>query len=457
MAKPRQIDIQRELVSPILPFLIKPYLQVGGNADFGSENYLELVWHLSDYHHSLSVEIKYLDSNQWRVMPVLEAEKLKIEGIKKHYRYKSILSDLRFGKEAQYRILWRGYTVFATSFRTPKGSGQAMRFAVVGDLADGGNEVKEVAHRIYESHPDICLIAGDVTYKNGRVSEYLENFFPVLNSTENDPQFGAPLMRSVPTMVAWGNHDVRIDKKSKSRKRRSNSLGIDLFFSQPQNGPSIEKMQSSLTGESGQTFKKITQILGDDFLSRSNYSFKMGNALFVVIDGNEYMDWLNLDLRLWLSHSLSRSDCIWKFVFVHHPPFNIDKKYWNQQHLRVLSGIFEQHSVDVVFSGHSHMYGRTHPLRFHAESGSNGKFIQEDGQVNGSMAIGQGPTYIITGAGGKTLKASHSPNLDKLPNFFAFADTQNRSISVCELDGKKFSLRQISAGGAELDSITIEK
>lgn len=458
-----------EIARPILPFLIKPYLQLGAGASFKSENYLELIWHLHKHHDSLAVEVKYRDSNQWQSMPIVESEKLKIHGIKKHYRYRAIMADMRFGKAAIYRILWRGYTVFSAEFRTPKGRGVPLRFAVVGDLADGGSAVKQVAHRLYNEHPDICIIAGDVTYKHGRVSEYLKHFFPVLNCDANDAEIGAPLMRSIPTAVAWGNHDVSIPKgdRDRSDERRCDLFGIDLFFRQPQNGPSVNLKRALLLDGDNKKYKKIPKSIGDDFLRRSNYFFQMGNAHFQVIDGNAYMNWENPELRLWLSQSLSQADCDWKFVVVHPPPFNIDKKYWCEQRIRLLSSIFEQHGVDVVFSGHSHMYARTHPLRFGAHAGKDGRFVQPDGQVKGSMIVDhtfksggrapKGPIYVITGAGGKALGDDHSPDLHNVPNFMAQVEIENRSITVCQIDGKNFHLRQITSQGEEIDTLALSK
>lgn len=458
-----------EIARPILPFLIKPYLQLGAGANLKAENYLELIWHLHKCHDSLTVEVRYRDSNQWQSMPIVESEKLKIHGIKKHYRYRAILSDMRFGKAAIYRILWRGYTVFSAEFRTPKGRGAPLRFAVVGDLADGGSSVKQIVHRLYNEQPDICLIAGDVTYKHGRVSEYLKHFFPVLNCDENDALLGAPLMRSIPIAVAWGNHDVSVPKGdiNHSDDRRSDLFGIDLFFRQPQNGPLVKSSRSLLLEGENKKYKMMPKSIGADFLRRSNYSFQMGNAHFQVIDGNEYMNWENPELRLWLSQSLSQTDSDWKFVVVHTTPFNVDKKYWCEQRIRLLSSIFEQHGVDLVFSGHSHMYARTHPLRFSAHPGKNGKFVQPDGQVKGALVVDhsfksggrspKGPIYITTGAGGKSLGDSHYPDLQNLPDFMSKIDVEHRSITICQIDAKNFLLRQITSQGEEIDTLALSK
>src|SRR5207245_9544235 len=51
---------------------------------------------------------------------------------------------------------------------------------------------------------------------------------------------------------------------------------------------------------------------------------------------------------------------VWKFVYVHEPPYSSDRSSGIAR--LILSPLFERYGVDVVFSGNSHLYERTFPM-----------------------------------------------------------------------------------------------
>ena len=56
----------------------------------------------------------------------------------------------------------------------------------------------EQAYRTALARPDFVMVAGDLVYYKGRLSEYLEKFFLIYNSDRLAPSAGAPLLRSTP-------------------------------------------------------------------------------------------------------------------------------------------------------------------------------------------------------------------------------------------------------------------
>jgi predicted phosphodiesterase len=88
------------------------------------------------------------------------------------------------------------------------------------------------------------------------------------------------------------------------------------------------------------------------------YTFKKGDAEFFVLDSN-YMDSTQLD---WLQRQLRESNAKWKIAYFHHPLYSDGRFHGPDLDLRKqLLPLFEQYGVNVVFSGHEHVYERVNP------------------------------------------------------------------------------------------------
>lgn len=85
------------------------------------------------------------------------------------------------------------------------------------------------------------------------------------------------------------------------------------------------------------------------------YSFRKGNATFFALDSN-YMDSAQLD---WLERELQSTSTPWKICFMHHPLYSDARYHGADIDLRThLEPLFEKYGVNVVFSGHDHVYER---------------------------------------------------------------------------------------------------
>ncbi|MBX9695687.1 MAG: phosphohydrolase, partial [Cyanobacteria bacterium] len=135
---------------------------------------------------------------------------------------------------------------------------------------------------------------------------------------------------------------------------------------------------------------------------------------------------------------------------------------------RLLCEIFQAFGVDVVFSGHSHMYERSFPLTLSLVPQPDGRPVSEDGQVRGhifldkefggkSLRKPKGVIYVTSGAGGKGLSADHRPNLTSLPEYLRTVELDNMSVTVVETAGNQLTLQQVSTGSKLIDEFVIEK
>lgn len=468
-------EISRHTYAPVVPFIIKPYLQLGDNDAPSSFGQLTLAWHTKSFTSDWSVAVKHEDESAWTDMGVVESRKLKIEDIETHLRHTCLLTNLKHGKKFKYRVQWQNKTVFEAESRAPVAPDSKFRVAVVGDIADGGSDSRTIVNRLYASDPDLTVIAGDIVYKRGLFDEYLEKFFPVFNCEDASPECGAPLIRTHLVTAVVGNHDVSVPKKERGKdkgkkaKRRSNLYAYELLWQHPENGPTRISRDMLKLDFDDRKFDPIFEEFGSSVVSKTNFSYSYGNSFWLHLDGNEYMDWTHPVLRKWVCSQLAGArDHEWKFVVIHQPAFSSDVAYWTEQRNRMLSDIFEAYGVDIVFSGHCHLYERTFPLSFSAITQPDGSFFTEEGMVDGRMRLDRefdgdknrkprGVIYITTGAGGHELGEEHRPDLENLPPFSARLDLEQYSVSLLDIDGSTLKFEQVSASGDVIDSLIIEK
>ncbi|MBY6034106.1 phosphodiester glycosidase family protein [Marinobacter daepoensis] len=109
------------------------------------------------------------------------------------------------------------------------------------------------------------------------------------------------------------------------------------------------------------------------------YSFDYGNTHIAVITSEltDESDWPKM--MNWLRQDMQASDQTWKIVMVHRPPYNGNAASGNGRVMEYLPPVVDELGVDLVLSGHDHMYSRSVPL-------------------SGGQPHPQGATYLIAGS-----------------------------------------------------------
>lgn len=88
------------------------------------------------------------------------------------------------------------------------------------------------------------------------------------------------------------------------------------------------------------------------------YSFKNGEAQFFALDST-YMDPEQMN---WLQRQLRESNAAWKLCFFHHPLYSDGRFHGPDLDLRKrIEPILDTNGVNVVLSGHDHLYERIKP------------------------------------------------------------------------------------------------
>ena len=261
--------------------------------------------------------------------------------------------------------------VAAQNLTLPLKSG-SVRFAVIGDTGTGGTAQHEVAQRIAQYRQkfpfDFVIMLGDNIYGSespkGLQAKFEIPYKPLLDG-------------GVKFYAALGNHD-----------------------------------------NVNQRFYKFFNMNGAQY-----YSFKKGNVRFFVLDSN-YMDPKQL---AWLEQELTASGSDWKVCYFHHPLYSSGTNHGSATELRfLLEPLFVKHGVQVVFSGHEHVYERVKPQK--------------------------GIQYFTEGASAKLMARSLQATSFKASGF----DT-DYSFMLVEIAGDELYFQTISRTGATVDSGVIRR
>jgi len=153
--------------------------------------------------------------------------------------------------------------------------------------------------------------------------------------------------------------------------------------------------------------------------SQHYYSFKKGDVQFFVLDSN-YMDSKQLD---WINNQISGSTAKWKIAYFHHPLYSDGRFHGPDLDLRKqLMPIFEKYGVNVVMSGHDHVYERFKPE--------------------------EGIYFFLVGNSGEL----RYHNLRQGSNIMAVGFDTDQTFMLVEISGDKLYFQTISRTGQTVDS-----
>jgi predicted phosphodiesterase len=449
-------------------FLVKPYLQVGYEANANS---LALLWHTADT--SATWEVEYTIHSNWTKGAAYTQQKVNVKTVSPFLVYHAVLSNLESGKTFKYRVLQNHKVVFISEAIAPKSAAQPYSFVAIGDIGAEKPDQKKLANIAYNLAPDLVAVPGDIVYDNGLVSEYTQKFWPIYNADIADSN-GAPLMRKIPFIAAVGNHDA----DNNDLDKYPDALAYYYFWAQPLNGPKVADFANAYpTFKSNETNKNaFLSAAGKAYPVMNHFSYDYGNAHWLVIDADTYVDWTNKELLDWVKQDLQNaSKATWRFVMFHHPGFNSSREHFEQQQMRLLSPVFEAGKVDIVFNGHVHNYQRSYPLTFTPDrkgtllvGGKDNKSLRGR-VVNGKWTLDKsfdgvtnkkpkGVIYIVTGAGGADLYNPEQTNdPDSWQKFTTRFFSTAHSLSFVQVNGNNFKLQQISSEGKVVDTFEIVK
>lgn len=184
----------------------------------------------------------------------------------------------------------------------------SVRFAVLGDTGTGDSRQNQVAIQLLQVRQrfafTFALMLGDNMYGSERPQDYARKF---------EQPYKSLLDAKVEFHAALGNHD-----------------------------------------DPNQRFYKPFNLGGERYRT-----FKRENVRFFVLDSN-YMD---PEQTKWLEKELQASGSDWKIPYFHHPLYTSATRGPNVELRAVLEPLFLKYGVDVVLTGHEHLYERVKPQK----------------------------------------------------------------------------------------------
>jgi hypothetical protein len=246
----------------------------------------------------------------------------------------------------------------------------SLKFAVIGDNGTGDPPEYEVGQQMAAARAtfpyDLVIMLGDNIYGRQSPRDFVDKF---------EKPYAALLGNGVRFFATLGNHD-----EPSNRDYPGFNMG-------------------------GQRY----------------YTYVRQPVRFFVFDSNL----MDRDQVAWIERTLPLSDAEWKICYFHHPLYSDAGRHGSDIELRVvLEPLLVKNGVDVVFSGHEHIYERLKPQK--------------------------GITYFIEGASGQLRKGDVTPSADTAASF-----DQDRSFMLVAVAGDTLTFRTISLTGTVVDSGTV--
>jgi 3',5'-cyclic AMP phosphodiesterase CpdA len=248
----------------------------------------------------------------------------------------------------------------------------SLKFAVIGDNGNGSRAQYEVGAQMAAARAafpfEFVIMLGDNLYGRQEPRDFVDKF---------ERPYATLLEAGVLFYAALGNHD------------------------RPEN----------------RSYKRFN-MAGERY-----YTFARKNVRFFVFDTN-LMDAQQL---AWIGKTLEQSQDDWKIAYFHHPIYSDGDRHGSNVELRVLlEPLLVRHRVNVVFSGHEHIYERTVPQN--------------------------GITYFVEGSGGQLRKGGVTPS-----SLTASAYAEDQTFMLVEIAGDRLRFRTVSRVGRTVDSGVIDR
>jgi 3',5'-cyclic AMP phosphodiesterase CpdA len=259
----------------------------------------------------------------------------------------------------------------APASKTLPGRPDSLKFAVLGDTGTGAQREYDVAQQMAAARAtfpfDMVLMLGDNMYGRQERQDFVTKF---------ERPYAPLLAAGVLFYATLGNHD-----NQGNRFYQGFNMGGERYF-----------------------------------------TFVKKNVRFFVLDTNQ----LDPKQRAWLDEALQRSDDTWRICYFHHPLYSDGGRHGSDVSLRVaLEPLLVKYGVDVVFSGHDHIYERIKPQK--------------------------GITYFVSGAGGELRSGDVRPS-----GMTAAHYDQDQSFMLVEVAGDDLFFEAVARTGATVDSGVIQ-
>lgn len=325
------------------------------------------------------------------------SEKVVLDGAYAVFHHSAVMKNLKPSTRYVYRVggdsVWSEWNTFTTAKE-----GQApLTFVYLGDPQYGFRDyLPRLFRRALMTAPEAAfwLYIGDLTTAPKKDEQWNDLFF----SWDFAP-------RIMPSVMIPGNHEYSAVSKATMHVRDLTPLWR-AHFTLPENGP--------------------------ETLNETAYYFDYQGVRFVMLNGNERLT----QQAAWMDSLLAANPNKWTIAAVHQPVFSMGGKRDEDNIRDTLMPVFDKYSVDLVLTGHDHVYSRSHKLK--------------NGQVVG--ATDKGTVYVVSVCGTKQYKM----NL-QYKNLLAKYAANVTLFQVITVNGNQLKYTSYTASGKVFDEFELVK
>ena len=142
-------------------------------------------------------------------------------------------TDLEPGSSLPYRVRRGGEVVFTAEARAPRRPASPIASWSSATAGRARPSRRPSPTRRYRARPDFLLIAGDIVYTRGRISEYREKFWPVYNADVASPRSG----RRCCARRSSSPRRATTTRPARDLGKYPDGLAYFYYWDQPLNGP----------------------------------------------------------------------------------------------------------------------------------------------------------------------------------------------------------------------------
>jgi tartrate-resistant acid phosphatase type 5 len=260
-------------------------------------------------------------------------------------------------------------------------------FAAIGDFGDNSSSEAQVSHLISNLNPDFIISLGDNNYDKGSSTTIVQNIGNYYGDFIYN--FDAPS-----EWQCLGNASVAQQNR---------------FFPCPGNHDYAGSQELL-------PYLNYFTLPGNEVY----YHFSWGPVNFYSLDSNRDID----EQEQWLEQQLAMNSNSYHVVFFHHPPYSTGD-HGNQEFMQ-----WDFDGVDLVLSGHDHIYERHLPLTL------------------------PNPVYIVNGLGGKSKRTCYETSLETNA-FSSFCYDDNYGALLISANSNSMKVQFVNIDGLVIDEIVI--
>ena len=282
----------------------------------------------------------------------VRTEKVTLEGATTVYHHSATLAGLRPNTLYAYRVgadsAWSEWNQFSTA----RSEAAPFEFVFFGDPQNG---IADVMSRVFmESllrapRAKFWLFTGDLMELPQYDRLWTEWFSAI-----------GPIPSVMPSTMSPGSHEYALKTKKETRWDVLTPLWR-AHFTLPENGPRG--------------------------LEERAYVVDYQGVRFIMLDAQ----WELREQSEWLDKVLADNPNRWTVAAMHEPVFSVADKRDGHATRDAFMGLFDKYGVDLVLSGHDHVYSRSHKLR-------QGAVVPD---------TGRGTVYVTSMSGAKSYTMGH--------------------------------------------------